>query len=97
MQAKRGAKKVKIAYEDLQPVLTIKGMGEVGFFLGSFVFFAIRDAVSASWKERGLPLDIMLNSPLTVEQILMAGDDIFTKTIPKDKPGTYKPWAIDIS
>lgn len=60
------------------------------------VFFAIPDAVAAAQKERGLPLDFTLNSPLTVEWIRMACDDVFTEMIPKDKPGTYKPWAINI-
>lgn len=78
-------------------IYSSKGMGEAGFFLGSSVFFAIRDAVAAARKERGLSLDFTLISPLTAERIRMACDDIFTKMIPKDKPGTYKPWAIDIS
>ncbi|XP_009888538.1 PREDICTED: aldehyde oxidase 2-like [Charadrius vociferus] len=77
-------------------IYSSKGMGEAGFFLGSSVFFAIRDAVAAARKERGLPLDFTLNSPLTVERIRMACDDVFTEMIPKDKPGTYKPWAINI-
>ncbi|KAM9548268.1 aldehyde oxidase 2-like [Guaruba guarouba] len=77
-------------------IYSSKGMGEAGFFLGSSVFFAIRDAVTAARKERGLPLDFTLNSPLTVERIRMACADVFTAMIPKDKPGTYKPWAIDI-
>ncbi|NXE07252.1 AOXB oxidase, partial [Lophotis ruficrista] len=78
-------------------IYSSKGMGEAGFFLGSSVFFAIRDAVAAARKERGLPLDFTLNSPLTVERIRMACDDVFTEMIPKDKPGIYKPWAININ
>ncbi|KAM6080395.1 LOW QUALITY PROTEIN: aldehyde oxidase 2-like [Theristicus caerulescens] len=77
-------------------IYSSKGMGEAGFFLGSSVFFAIRDVVAAAQKERGLPLDFILKSPLTVEQIRMACDDVFTEVIPKDKPGTYKPWAVNI-
>ncbi|XP_064371249.1 aldehyde oxidase 3-like isoform X2 [Dromaius novaehollandiae] len=77
-------------------IYSSKGMGEAGFFLGSSVFFAIRDAVAAAREERGLPLDFTLNSPLTVERIRMACADDFTEMIPKDKPGTYKPWAINI-
>ncbi|KAM6129523.1 LOW QUALITY PROTEIN: aldehyde oxidase 2-like [Pterocles gutturalis] len=77
-------------------IYSSKGIGEAGFFLGSSVFFAIRDAVAAARKERGLPLDFTLNSPLTVERIRMACDDVFTDMIPKDKPGTYKPWAIRV-
>ncbi|XP_030901675.2 aldehyde oxidase-like isoform X1 [Melopsittacus undulatus] len=78
-------------------IYSSKGMGEAGFFLGSSVFFAIRDAVAAARKERGLPLDFTLSSPLTAEQIRMACADVFTEMIPKDKPGTYKPWAINVS
>ncbi|XP_064518045.1 aldehyde oxidase 2-like isoform X1 [Pseudopipra pipra] len=78
-------------------IYSSKGMGEAGLFLGSSVFFAIRDAVAATRKERGLSLDFTLNSPLTVERIRMACGDVFTEMIPKDKPGTYKPWAIDIA
>ncbi|NXD62564.1 AOXB oxidase, partial [Eolophus roseicapillus] len=77
-------------------IYSSKGMGEAGFFLASSVFFAIRDAVAAARKERGLPLDFTLNSPLTVERIRMACADVFTEMIPKDNPGTYKPWAINI-
>uniref|UniRef100_A0A669Q4L3 FAD-binding PCMH-type domain-containing protein n=1 Tax=Phasianus colchicus TaxID=9054 RepID=A0A669Q4L3_PHACC len=62
-------------------IYSSKGVGEAGFFLGSSVFFAIRDAVAAARKERGLPLDFTLNSPLTVERIRMACDDIFTKMV----------------
>ncbi|XP_013807631.1 aldehyde oxidase 2-like [Apteryx mantelli] len=77
-------------------IYSSKGMGEAGLFLGSSVFFAIRDAVAAAREERGLSLDFTLNSPLTVERIRMACADDFTEMIPKDKPGTSKPWAIDI-
>ncbi|NXP28878.1 AOXB oxidase, partial [Scytalopus superciliaris] len=62
-------------------IYSSKGMGEAGFFLGSSVFFAIRDAVAAARKERGLSLDFTLNSPLTVERIRMACDDVFTEMV----------------
>ncbi|KYO33620.1 hypothetical protein Y1Q_0008774 [Alligator mississippiensis] len=78
-------------------IYSSKGMGEAGVFLGSSVFFALRDAVAAVRKERGLPETFTLNSPLTAEQLRMACADDFTKMIPKDKPGTYKPWAIGIA
>uniref|UniRef100_A0A8D0GBI8 FAD-binding PCMH-type domain-containing protein n=1 Tax=Sphenodon punctatus TaxID=8508 RepID=A0A8D0GBI8_SPHPU len=77
-------------------IYSSKGMGEAGVFMGSTVFFAIRDAVAAVRKERGLSENFTLDSPLTIERIRMACADDFTAMIPKDKPGTYKPWAIDI-
>ncbi|XP_074858018.1 aldehyde oxidase 2-like isoform X2 [Carettochelys insculpta] len=78
-------------------IYSSKGVGEAGLFLGCSVFFAIRDAVAAVRKERRLTGTFTLNSPLTVERIRMACTDNFTEMIPKDKPGTYKPWAIDIA
>ncbi|KFZ60081.1 Aldehyde oxidase, partial [Antrostomus carolinensis] len=62
-------------------IYSSKGMGEAGFFLSSSVFFAIRDAVAAARKERGLPLDFTLHSPLTVERIRMACEDVFTEMV----------------
>ncbi|KAM7104170.1 aldehyde oxidase [Molossus nigricans] len=73
-----------------------KGLGESGIFLGCSVFFAIRDAVNAARRERGLCGPLTLNSPLTPEKIRMACEDKFTKMIPRDKPGSYVPWNISI-
>ncbi|XP_010567404.1 PREDICTED: aldehyde oxidase 2-like [Haliaeetus leucocephalus] len=67
-------------------IYSSKGVGEARFFLGSSVFFAIRDAVAAARKERGLPLDFTLNSPLAVERIHMACDDVFTEMRAAETP-----------
>ncbi|ETE66081.1 Aldehyde oxidase, partial [Ophiophagus hannah] len=56
-----------------------QGLGESGVFLGSSVFFAIRDAVGAARKERGLNSVFTLDSPLNVERIRMACADYFTE------------------
>nr|XP_056717292.1 aldehyde oxidase 3-like [Euleptes europaea] len=78
-------------------IYSSKGMGEAGLFLASSVFFAIKDAVAATRKERGLNDVFILDSPLNVARIRMACADHFTEMIPVDEPGTYKPWAIDIN
>ncbi|XP_054828452.1 aldehyde oxidase 3-like [Eublepharis macularius] len=75
-------------------IYSSKGMGEAGVFMGSSVFFAIKDAVAAARKQRGLNDVFVLDSPLNVARIRMACADHFTEMIPKDEPGTYKPWAI---
>ncbi|XP_032090835.1 aldehyde oxidase [Thamnophis elegans] len=77
-------------------IYSSRGLGESGLFLGSSVYFAIRDAVGAARKERGLNSMFPLESPLTVERIRMACADYFTEMIPRDKPGTYIPWAIQV-
>ncbi|XP_026523709.1 aldehyde oxidase isoform X3 [Notechis scutatus] len=77
-------------------IYSSRGLGESGVFLGSSVFFAIRDAVGTARKERGLNSAFTLDSPLNVERIRMACADYFTEMIPRDKPGTYTPWAIQV-
>uniref|UniRef100_A0A7M4EPV2 Aldehyde oxidase 3-like n=1 Tax=Crocodylus porosus TaxID=8502 RepID=A0A7M4EPV2_CROPO len=62
-------------------IYSSKGMGEAGVFLGSSVFFAIRDAIASVRKERGLPENFTLNSPLTTEQIRMVCADDFTEMV----------------
>nr|XP_056717290.1 aldehyde oxidase 3-like [Euleptes europaea] len=76
-------------------IYSSKGLGEAGVFMASSVFFAIKDAVAAARKQRGLNDIFVLDSPLNVARIRMACADHFTEMIPKDEPGTYKPWAID--
>uniref|UniRef100_A0A663DVJ5 FAD-binding PCMH-type domain-containing protein n=1 Tax=Aquila chrysaetos chrysaetos TaxID=223781 RepID=A0A663DVJ5_AQUCH len=44
-------------------------------------FASTPDAVAAARKKRGLPLDFTPNSPLTVERIRMACNDVFTEMV----------------
>ncbi|XP_023568150.1 aldehyde oxidase 2-like isoform X1 [Octodon degus] len=74
-----------------------KGLGESGMFLGSSVFFAICDAVAAARRDRALPEDFTVRSPATPERVRMACEDRFTEMIPRDDPGTVKPWSIPIA
>uniref|UniRef100_A0A803SS58 FAD-binding PCMH-type domain-containing protein n=1 Tax=Anolis carolinensis TaxID=28377 RepID=A0A803SS58_ANOCA len=60
-------------------IYSSKSMAEAGVFLGSSVFFAIRDAVAAARKERGLNCNFTLDSPLNIERIRMACADQFTE------------------
>ncbi|XP_066201736.1 aldehyde oxidase 4-like [Saccopteryx leptura] len=78
-------------------IYSSKGLGEAGMFMGSSVFFAIRDAVTAARRERGLAKSFTLNSPATAESIRMACGDQFTDMIPRDDPSTFTPWSIRVS
>ncbi|XP_010615896.1 aldehyde oxidase 2-like [Fukomys damarensis] len=83
-----------------QTQLTIyssKGLGESGMFLGSSVFFAIGDAVAAVRRDRDLAEDFTVRSPATPEWVRMACVDRFTEMIPRDDPGTFKPWSVPIA
>ncbi|XP_073407554.1 aldehyde oxidase-like isoform X2 [Dendrobates tinctorius] len=77
-------------------IYSSKGIGEAALFLGSVVYFAIKDAVSSARKERGLPNIFKLNSPATPEKIRMACGDKFTEMIPKDDFASFIPWSIDV-
>ncbi|XP_040295315.1 aldehyde oxidase-like isoform X2 [Bufo bufo] len=77
-------------------IYSSKGIGEPSLFLGSSIYFAIKDAIAYARKERGLSELFTLNSPATPEKIRMACGDRFTNMIPRDAPGTYVPWAIDV-
>ncbi|CAH2306016.1 aldehyde oxidase-like [Pelobates cultripes] len=77
-------------------IYSSKAMGEPAFFLGCSVYFAIKDAVAAARKERGMSDLFTLNSPATPEKIRMLCGDRFTDMIPKDVPGTYTPWAVNV-
>uniref|UniRef100_A0A671G271 Aldehyde oxidase n=1 Tax=Rhinolophus ferrumequinum TaxID=59479 RepID=A0A671G271_RHIFE len=60
-------------------IYSSKGLGEASMFLGSSVFFAIQDAVTAARRERGLTTSFTLNSPATPELIRMNCMDQFTE------------------
>ncbi|XP_071977269.1 aldehyde oxidase-like isoform X1 [Engystomops pustulosus] len=77
-------------------IYSSKGIGESALFLGSVVYFAIKDALSSARKERGLSNTFTLNSPATPEKIRMACGDQFTDMIQKDDPTAFIPWSIDV-
>jgi len=62
-----------------------KGVGEPPLFLGSSVFFAIRDAIKAARAEHGEHGSFHLDSPASCERIRMAcSDDITRHFAPSD-------------
>ncbi|XP_058474041.1 aldehyde oxidase 6 isoform X1 [Solea solea] len=77
-------------------IYSSKGMGEPVLFLGSSVFFAIKDAVAAARSESGLVGPFSLDSPSTPERACLACASVFTQKIPASKPGSFKPWALNI-
>ncbi|XP_018426967.1 PREDICTED: aldehyde oxidase-like [Nanorana parkeri] len=77
-------------------IYSSKGVGEPALFLGSSIYFAIKDALTYARKERGMSELFTLNSPASAEKIRMACGDKFTNMIPRDEPDTFVPWAINI-
>ncbi|XP_062303168.1 aldehyde oxidase 6 isoform X1 [Osmerus eperlanus] len=77
-------------------IYSSKGIGEPILFLGSSVFFAIKDAVASARAEVGMKGPFTLNSPATPERTCLACATPFTQRIPTSQPGSFKPWALDI-
>jgi xanthine dehydrogenase/oxidase len=68
-----------VNWENLRTIQRSRGVGEPPLFLGSSVFFAIRDALKAArkqWGEEGL---LSLRSPATVERIRVSCADPIVK------------------
>ncbi|NP_001280175.1 aldehyde oxidase-like [Anolis carolinensis] len=71
--------------QNISAIYSSKAIGEPALFLGCSVFFAIKDAISAARKERGLTGLFTLHSPATPEHIRMACVDQFTMRSSKNK------------
>ncbi|XP_051979767.1 aldehyde oxidase 6 [Xyrauchen texanus] len=81
-------------------IYSSKGIGEPAVFLGSSVFFAIKDALTAARKDAGLSGPFILNSPATPERACLACATRFTKMVSQSESrstsGSAQPWALDI-
>ncbi|KAJ2598131.1 hypothetical protein GGF39_002768 [Coemansia sp. RSA 1721] len=61
-----------VEYNTLKTIYSSKGIGEPPLFLGSSVFFALRDAVVAARKQRGIQSPLHMESPATPEILRLA-------------------------
>ncbi|KAL1251494.1 hypothetical protein QQF64_019290 [Cirrhinus molitorella] len=77
-------------------IYSSKGIGEPPVFFGCTLFFAIKEAIAAARKERGLSESFHFSSPATPEKIRMACEDCFTRMNPLDRKVKAKPWAINV-
>ncbi|KAI9708667.1 MAG: hypothetical protein M1820_003885 [Bogoriella megaspora] len=64
-----------VEWENLRTIQRSRGVGEPPLFMGSAVFFAIRDALKAARKEWGCDEVLSLQSPATVERIRVSCKD----------------------
>uniref|UniRef100_A0A8C1Y491 xanthine dehydrogenase n=1 Tax=Cyprinus carpio TaxID=7962 RepID=A0A8C1Y491_CYPCA len=77
-------------------IYSSKGIGEPPVFFGCTLFFAIKEAIAAARRERGLTESFHFSSPATAEKIRMACEDCFTRMNPPDRKVKTKPWAINV-
>ncbi|KAK2796441.1 hypothetical protein FQN50_009552 [Emmonsiellopsis sp. PD_5] len=64
-----------VQWENLRTIQRSRGVGEPPLFMGSAVFFAIRDALKAARSEWGVEELLRLNSPATPERIRVSCKD----------------------
>jgi len=68
-----------VTWENLRTIQRSRGVGEPPLFMGSAVFFAIRDALKAARKQWGEESLLSLQSPATVERIRVSCADPIVK------------------
>ena len=68
-----------VNWENLRTIQRSRGVGEPPLFMGSAVFFAIRDALKAARKQWGEEEVLCLRSPATVERIRISCADPIVK------------------
>jgi xanthine dehydrogenase/oxidase len=64
-----------VEWENLRTIQRSRGVGEPPLFMGSAVFFAIRDALKAARKQWNVNEVLSLQSPATPERIRVSCAD----------------------
>ncbi|ORY03263.1 xanthine dehydrogenase [Basidiobolus meristosporus CBS 931.73] len=85
-----------VEYKKLKTIHGSKGIGEPPFFLGTSVFYAIRDAISAARRDNGVTETFTLSHPATAEKIRMACADEIAALSKIERKEGEKPWAIRV-
>jgi xanthine dehydrogenase/oxidase len=77
-----------VEWKNLRTIQRSRGVGEPPLFMGSTVFFAIRDALKAARKQWGDTSILSLRSPATPERIrISCSDPLLKKAEVKAKEG----------
>ena len=77
-----------VEWKNLRTIQRSRGVGEPPLFMGSAVFFAIRDALRAARKEWGVEDVLSLQSPATPERIRVScADPILKRATVKPREG----------
>lgn len=87
-----------ISWKHLRSIASSKGVGEPPLFLGSTVFFALREAVRAARKQNGLgDSGLVLDSPATAEALRRAVGDQLSRKCAVDQVKEQKPFFVRAS
>jgi xanthine dehydrogenase/oxidase len=85
-----------VTWENLRTIQRSRGIGEPPLFMGSAVFFAIRDALKSARKQFGEEEVLSLRSPATPERIRISCADPIVKRAWVTPREGEKSWFISI-
>lgn len=85
-----------VEWQDLRTIQRSRGVGEPPLFMGSSVFFAIRDALRAARKQYGEEEVLSLQSPATVERIRVSCVDPIIKRVKVEPREGEKSFFLSI-
>ncbi|KAI1463005.1 xanthine dehydrogenase [Daldinia caldariorum] len=86
-----------ISWKHLRSIQSSKGIGEPPLFLGSTVFFALREAVKAAREMNGVIEPLVLNAPATAEKLRLAvGDELVERATVVPKEGSETNFFVRI-
>jgi len=85
-----------VEWEDLRTIQRSRGVGEPPLFMGSSVFFAIRDALRAARRQYGEEEVLSLQSPATVERIRVSCVDPIIKMVKVEPKEGEKSFFMSI-
>jgi len=85
-----------VEWQDLRTIQRSRGVGEPPLFMGSSVFFAIRDALRAARRQYGEEEVLSLQSPATVERIRVSCVDPIIKRVKVEPKEGEKSFFMSI-
>ncbi|KAF4449494.1 putative xanthine dehydrogenase [Fusarium austroafricanum] len=85
-----------ISWTKLGSIQSSKGTGEPPLFLGSTVFFALREAVKAAREANNVTEPLVLNAPSTAEKLRLAVADDLVRRAVVEKKGDEQDFFIRI-
>ncbi|KAF9292879.1 hypothetical protein BGZ88_006024 [Linnemannia elongata] len=85
-----------VTHDSVKTVYKSKGVGEPPLFLGSSVYFAIRNALWYARQENGHPGSFSLSLPATPERIRMAVGDSIAESSKLEAKSGERPWVLSV-
>ncbi|RIB27564.1 putative xanthine dehydrogenase HxA [Gigaspora rosea] len=83
-------------YPNLKTTHSSKGVGEPPLFLGSSVFFAIRDAIKSARQSINNEETVVVSSPATPEIIRLACDDEIIRSCKVERKDEESAWVLRV-